>query len=168
MSTATASYRPRLAQGLRLAQAFLRDPRSPEWGLAGQGFRYALSGSLVAALYVSVTTLLHQAFAVPFQIALASGFTVGVALHFTLQRFFVWRHYQEFALAAHHQAVRYLLVCASQYGITALTTSQLPTALGLPVEVVYLLTMGSLTSVNFILFRGSVFHAAGAGEGKAA
>jgi putative flippase GtrA len=144
---------------LRLAHAFIRDVRSPEWGIAGQGIRFALSGTLVALVYVAVTTLLHDAFAVPFQIALATGFVVSVALHFTLQRLFVWRHYQRFALPAHHQAVRYLSICGAQYGVTALSTSELPHLIGLPVEVVYLLTMITVAGINFIVFRGRVFHA---------
>lgn len=143
---------------LHLAQAFLRDIRSPEWGLFGQGFRFALSGSLVAVVYVAVTTLLHDALAVRFQIALAIGFVVSVALHFTLQRLFVWRHHQRFALRAHHQALRYLTMCGAQYGLTALSTSQLPDLLGLPVEVVYVLTMLTLAGLNFVVFRGRVFH----------
>lgn len=143
---------------LRLAHAFLRDVRSPEWGIAGQGFRFALSGTLVALLYVAVTTLLHDAFGVPFQIALATGFVVSVCLHFTLQRLFVWRHYERFALRAHHQAMRYLSVCGVQYGITALSTSELPHLVGLPVEVVYLLTMLTVAGVNFLVFRGRIFH----------
>jgi putative flippase GtrA len=156
-ATATRSRR-------QLARAFLRDVRSPEWGLFGQGFRFALAGSLVSILYISVTTLLHDAFSVPFQIALAIGFSSGVILHFTLQRLFVWRHHERFALAINHQAWRYLLVCASQYGVTALSTSQLPGVLGLPVEVVYVATMLTVSAVNFLLFRGRVFHA-GSGRG---
>jgi len=152
VSATTASSRR------QLAQAFLRDVRSPEWGVLGQLFRFALSGSLVAVVYVSVTTVLHDAFAVHFQIALAIGFAVGVALHFTLQRVFVWRHHEDFALAAHRQAWRYLCVCASQYGLTALSTSQLPDLVGLPVEVVYVATMLALAAINFAIFRGGVFH----------
>jgi putative flippase GtrA len=144
---------------MQLARAFLRDIRSPEWGLAGQGLRFALAGSLVAGVYVAVTTLLHSAFSVQFQVALAIGFVVSVALHFTLQRLFVWRHHQSFALGVHHQAMRYLLVCATQYGVTALSTSQLPGVLSLPVEVVYLGTMVSVAGLNFLVFRGRVFHA---------
>ena len=147
------------SSGLKLARAFLRDIRSPEWGIAGQGIRFAIAGAAVAALYVAVTTLLHDAFSVPFQIALAVGFVVSVALHFTLQRLFVWRHREQFALAVHRQAVRYLCVCGSQYGVTALSTSQLPGLVGLPVEVVYLLTMLSVAGINFLVFRGRVFHA---------
>jgi putative flippase GtrA len=142
-----------------VAHAFLRDIRSPEWGLAGQGLRFAISGTIVALVYVAVTTVLHDLFDVRFQIALAIGFVVSVSLHFTLQRLFVWRHYERFALRAHHQAARYLSVCGIQYGITALSTAQLPQLVGLPVEVVYLLTMLTVAGVNFIVFRGRVFHA---------
>jgi putative flippase GtrA len=143
----------------QVAYAFLRDIRSPQWGLAGQGFRFALSGSIVALVYVAVTTVLHDVFDMHFQIALAIGFVVSVSLHFTLQRLFVWRHYEKFALRAHHQAARYLCVCGVQYGVTALSTSQLPGLVGLPVEVVYLATMLSVAGVNFVVFRGGVFHA---------
>lgn len=143
---------------VHLALAFLRDIRSPDWGLRGQLFRFALSGSIVAAVYVSVTTVLHDVFAVPFQIALAIGFSVGLVIHFTLQRVFVWRHREAFALAVHHQAVRYLCVCGSQYGVTALATSQLPNLVGLPVEVIYLTTMIAIAIFNFLVFRGGVFH----------
>jgi putative flippase GtrA len=152
VNAATASGR------LRLAQAFLRDVRSPDWGLAGQGFRFALSGVVVASVYVTVTTVLHDVFSLPFQVALVIGFVLAVCLHFTLQRLFVWRHHEKFALAFHHQVVRYLCVCGSQYGVTALSTSQLPDLVGLPVEVVYLITMLSIAGLNFVLFRGRVFH----------
>ena len=143
---------------VHVALAFLRDIRSPEWGLLGQLIRFALSGSVVAAVYVSVTTVLHDVFAVPFQIALVIGFSVGVIIHFTLQRVFVWRHHDAFALAMHSQAVRYLCVCGSQYGVTALATSQLPSLVGLPVEVIYLMTMFAIAIFNFLVFRGGVFH----------
>lgn len=141
-----------------VALEFLRDIRSPEWGLVGQGVRFVISGCLVAATYITVTTLLHFVFGVAFQVALAIGFATGVALHFTLQRLFVWRHHEQFALPVHHQVARYLVVSASQYGITALSTSRLPSVLGVPVEVVYVLTMLTVTSVNFLIFRGRVFH----------
>jgi putative flippase GtrA len=146
---------------LHLARAFLRDIRSPDWGIAGQMVRFAISGTIVAVVYVSITTILHYAAGVPFQIALVTGFLLGVCLHFTLQRVFVWRHHEQFALAMHHQAVRYLVLCSSQYGVTALTTSQLPSLIGLPVEAVYLLTVVSIAIFNFTIFRGRVFHSSG-------
>lgn len=152
MNAVTARSRLQPARGL------LRDIRSPEWGIAGQGLRFAIAGTIVAAVYITVTTVLHGLLGVTFQIALISGFTTGVIIHFTLQRVFVWRHYQKFALAIHHQALRYIGVCFIQYGLTALSTSQLPKTLGLPVEVIYLATAIGLAGLNFILFRGRVFH----------
>jgi len=152
VSATTASSRR------QLAQAFLRDIRSPEWGVAGQLIRFALSGGTVAIVYVSITTALHTLAGLRFQLALLIGFLAGVGLHFTLQRVFVWRHNEDFALAAHHQALRYLALCASQYGLTALSTAQLPGLVGLPVEVVYLATMLTIAAFNFLFFRGRVFH----------
>jgi putative flippase GtrA len=138
--------------------AFLRDIRSPRWGLFGQGFRFALSGSFVALVYLTSTTVLHSVLGVPFQIALAIGSTVGIAVHFTLQRLFVWRHPGEFALSAYRQATRYLAMAGAQYGVTALSTARLPGLLGVPVEMVYVSTMLVLTAINFAFFRGRVFH----------
>jgi putative flippase GtrA len=140
------------------AQAFLRDIRSPKWGLAGQGVRFALAGGVVSLIYLSLTTVLHDVFSLPFQLALVIGFTAAVAVHFTLQRVFVWRHNGEFVLSIHHQAFRYLGVCFLQYGLTALSTAQLPGLLSLPLELVYVVTVFLLAGLNFILFRGRVFH----------
>jgi putative flippase GtrA len=152
VSTVAASSRR------ELALAFLRDIRSPEWGVAGQGARFAMSGCLVAAVYLGVTAVLHDVFALPFQLALIIGFCTGVAVHFTLQRLFVWRHYHGFALGVTHQAARYLAMCGSQYAITALATSQLPSLLHVPVELVFGVTSLTVAGVNFIVFRGRVFH----------
>ena len=165
MSATVAVSARRTSRRLRLAWVLVRDIRSPEWGLAGQGVRFVLSGCLVAAVYVTTTTVLYDLFAVAFQLALAVGFVASIALHFTLQRMFVWRHRQGFALQPHHQLIRYVLMCAVVYGLTALSTSQLPSLLGLPVEAVYLTTLLSIAGVNFVVFRGHIFHAVAA-EGQ--
>jgi putative flippase GtrA len=140
------------------AQAFLREIRSPAWGLAGQGVRFAIAGGVVAVVYLTLTTVLHDVCSLPFQLALVLGFTVSVLVHFTLQRVFVWKHYGEFVLPLHQQAFRYLGVCFLQYGLTALSTARLPTLLDLPVELVYVVTVFVLAGLNFVLFRGRVFH----------
>jgi putative flippase GtrA len=143
---------------LRTLRTLLGDLRSSRWLVIAQGLRFAVAGSIVAVVYLTVTTLLHDLFGVPFQVALISGFLVGISVHFTLQRLFVWRQQQNFALPMHKQAGRYLIVCLPQYGITALTTAQLPRLLGWPVEVVYIATAVSLAGFNFLFFRGLVFH----------
>jgi putative flippase GtrA len=148
---------------LHFAHALLERIRSPDLGFAGQGLRFAFAGVLVACVNVAVTITLHDAFSVPFQIAFAIGSVVSVALHFTLQRVFVWRHHESFALRLHHQALRYLLLGVTQYGVTALATSELPGLLGLPVELVYIPTMLTVAAINFLIFRARIFHAGAGG-----
>ena len=133
--------------------------RSPDSGTVGQGLRYAISGTIVALWYLMATTVLADVLGLPFQLALAIGFVTAVLLHFTLQRFFVWVHHSEFALGLGAQVSRYLVVAGVQYAITAVAAAVLPGALGLPVLVVYYATAITLASVNFLVFRGGVFHA---------
>jgi putative flippase GtrA len=127
--------------------------------LLGQGVRFALVGCIVAVVYLSTTTVLSVVIGIPFQAALAIGFCLALTVHFALQRAFVWRHQKEFALSFHRQIGRYLLVAGAQYGITAASTSLLPTALGLTTETVYLATAVLAASTNFLVFRHAVFHA---------
>src|SRR5271165_1191035 len=127
-------------------RARLRTLRSPESGLLGQGVRYALAGGTVALVYLLTTIVLAEVVGLPFQVALAIGFGVGILVHFTLQRLFVWTHHEEFALPLHHQVGRYLIVAGVQYGVTAASTSLLPAALGVSTEIVYLATVLVLVS----------------------
>jgi putative flippase GtrA len=135
-----------------------RSLRSPSSGLLGQGVRFALAGGTVALVYLGTTTVLADVVGMPFQAALAIGFCVGLMVHFTLQRVFVWTHHEEFALPLRHQAGRYLAVAAMQYGVTAASTSLLPSALGLPTEIVYLATVAVILCTNFLVFRHGIFH----------
>ncbi|HTQ68828.1 MAG TPA: GtrA family protein [Solirubrobacteraceae bacterium] len=133
--------------------------RSPGSGIVGQGVRFALSGGIVAIVYPVTTTLLADVVGLPFQAALAIGYVAGLALHFTLQRVFVWDHGDGFALSLDRQLRRYLLVAAIEYGITAASTALLPSALGISTEIVYLVTVAAIVVTNFLLFRSAIFHA---------
>jgi putative flippase GtrA len=120
--------------------------------------RYAVAGAFVASVYLLTTTLLAVVVGLPFHEALVIGFTLQLAVHYTLQRRFVWVHNEEFALPFKHQARRYLTVAGGQLAVTIASTTLLPSVLGLSTEVVYLMTAGSLTVANFLLFRNVVFH----------
>jgi putative flippase GtrA len=152
------------AADLRAARTLL----TPASGLAGQGVRYAVAGVFVALVYLLTTTLLAEVVGLPFQVALSIGFAVALGVHFTLQRLFVWVHEEAFALPFQHQARRYLVVAGAQYGVTATTTALLPKVLGLPTEVVYLITVVLLAGANFVLFRTVVFHPERTGDGLGA
>ena len=122
--------------------------------------RFALVGGFVAVVYISVDhPVARRGRQSPSRSLWCSASLSASPIHFTLQRVFVWRHHERFALAAHHQALRYLCMCFVQYGLTALSTSWLPGALGLPVEPVYLVSALGLAGLNFVVFRGRVFHA---------
>jgi putative flippase GtrA len=148
----------RLSRDSSLAAA-ARDLRSPRTGLLGQGLRFVMTGGVVALVYLITTTVLAEFVGLPFQLALAIGFCVGLVVHFTLQRVFVWVHHEEFALPLHQQVGRYLLVAAIQYGLTAASTALLPSLLGWPTETVYLVTVAVLVTTNFLVFRFAIFHA---------
>jgi putative flippase GtrA len=139
--------------------------RAANAGSVGQAIRFVASGGLVSVLYIITTIVLSDVVGLPFEVALPIGYAVGITTHFTLQRFFVWAQEDDFALPLHHQLGRYLLVAGAQYGLTAASTSLLPGALGLPTEVVYVLTVGLIVCANFFVFRHGIFHAhAGAGD----
>jgi len=154
-----AVRRPQHVPALQRGTQAWRTLRSPGSGLRGQGMRFAIAGGTVAVLYVGFTTILASVAGLPFQAALAIGLGGALVVHFTLQRLFVWSHHDEFALPLHHQLGRYLLATACQYGVTAASTSLLPSALGLPTELVYLATVAAVISTNFIVFRHGIFHA---------
>ncbi len=132
--------------------------RLRDTNIVAQGTRFALAGGIVLAVYLGTTTLLASVVGLPFQVALIIGFAVGLTLHFTLQRVFVWAHHEEFALPLHRQLGRYLVLAAIQYAVTAASTSLLPAPLGLSTEVVYLATAAVVISLNFLLFRTRIFH----------
>jgi putative flippase GtrA len=139
---------------------------SPSAGVVGQGVRFAVAGGIVAVTYPATTLLLADVVGLPFQVALAIGFCIGLAVHFSLQRLFVWVHHEEFALPLHHQAGRYLLAAGVQYGITAASTSLLPSLLGVSTEAVYLVTLAVIICTNFLVFRHGIFHAKAPADGE--
>jgi putative flippase GtrA len=143
---------------MQRASCALKEIRSPDLGIIGQGVRFVLVGGSATGVYVLTTTVLADIIGLPFQLALSIGFCVAILMHFILQRVFVWVHHEEFALPLHHQAGRYLLIAGLQYVFTTASTSLLPSALGLPTEAVYLGTVAMLACVNFLIFRNRIFH----------
>jgi putative flippase GtrA len=144
--------------GKPLRVEFLRRFLDPDSGTLGQGMRFIVVGALAALIYLSTTTLLALVVGIPFQVALTIGFLLTIIFHFTMQRVFVWANRDGFSLPFHHQAGRYLVLAAAQYGVTSATTALLPAALGLPTEVVYVATVVFIAVVNFVVFRYRVFH----------
>jgi putative flippase GtrA len=95
---------------------------------------------------------------VAFQLALILSFVANIALHFTLQRLFVWPQQRDYALAVHEQLQRYLPLVVFQYVLTVGVTATVPGWLDLPVLAVYVGITVSYTAFNFLFFRSRIFH----------
>jgi putative flippase GtrA len=162
VTTEDRRRRVTLEQSLGAAQRLA----SPDSGRVGQGVRFAISGGVVTVVYLTTTTLLAEVVGAPFQVALVVGYVLGLCVHFTLQRAFVWVHHEEFMLSVQQQAGRYLLLAAAQYGITAAAVAVLPSLLDLSTLMVYFGAVAVVTAANFLIFGTRVFHAAPAGADR--
>ena len=144
-----------------MASTIQADRRLELVELGRQGFRFAVTGGIVALVYLGTTTVLAAVVGLGFELSLAIGFAVALVTHFSLQRLFVWRHPElSYALRLHHQLGRYLVVAGVQYGLTAGITAVLPVALGVSPELVYVPTALTLSVINFLVFRAQIFHPA--------
>jgi putative flippase GtrA len=133
--------------------------RQPELGLLGQGLRYAIAGATVAFVSIAGTLSLGEGAGLSYAVAFSCAYAVAVVVHFTLQRYFVWSHHEEYALPLHLQLVRYLPIAAVNYGVVEVAILVLPHALHIPERDVYLGMTVLMTVTSFLLFRTSVFHA---------
>src|SRR3569833_2368250 len=88
-----------------------------------QFLRYASVGATVALTYLGLTLALSGPAGWSIQVAIPIAYVTAVALHFTLQRLFVFRSSGEFALATHQQIGRYVIIGTTQYALTAGATA---------------------------------------------
>ena len=126
--------------------------------LKGQPLRYATASATTTLTYFTLTLLLAGPAGLSIQVAIPVGYTLSLVVHFSMQRYFVFRNPQGFALAMHHQVGRYVTAAAIQYGLTALITATIPDAIGVDERIVYLVTALTLALVTFLCLRFLVFH----------
>lgn len=126
--------------------------------LAGPLIRYGIAGGCIAAVYLGVPLLLHDVVGVPLEVAIPIAYALALTLHFNLQRHFVFRHVDEFALSARQQIGRYAIIAAIQYPTTALATAFLPDVLHVSADAAFLIISLSISLAAFLLLRGHVFH----------
>jgi putative flippase GtrA len=125
----------------------------------GQITRFVASGGAVAALYMATTATL-LAIGTRAQLALVIGYALGLVLHFTLNRHFVFMPSRGFAHRVSAQGVRYLAVAAGGYAVTAAALATLPGRLSTPSVVVFVVVTVAITVVNFVILRSWVFRPA--------
>jgi putative flippase GtrA len=122
--------------------------------------RYGLAGLVVGAVYVGLTLVLSGPAGLPIQFVIPFSLAVAVAVHFALQRRFVFVDRSSFALSGAEQARRYLVIVAIQYVVTAAATAILPELLGTTEQLAYLGTVAVISLTTFLFLRSRVFHAA--------
>lgn len=122
--------------------------------------RYLLTGAVTAGLYLGLGLIFSGPVGLDIQLAIPLAYAITLLFHFSLQRYFVWAHREDYALGAGGQGVRYLIVAATQYVITALATALLPGVLGVSEQVVFVVGALAATVIVFTVMRLHVFHGA--------
>jgi putative flippase GtrA len=117
-----------------------------------------LVGAATAVVYIALGLFLSGPVGLDIQIAIVIAYAIAVAMHFLLQRFFVWSHHGEFALPARQQLVRYGLMTAAQYAFVALVTALAPKVVPLSEKEVYVLAALIAPVGAFLVMRFLVFH----------
>jgi putative flippase GtrA len=126
--------------------------------LHAQITRFALTGTVVAAVYFAVTTALVVLADASTQLAVVVGYLCSLAVHFTANRRFVFASSTGYALHLSVQGSRYLVVALSSYGCTALLVA-LAKRTDLPELLVALAVPVLFAAVTFVTLRGWVFRA---------
>jgi putative flippase GtrA len=122
--------------------------------------RFVFTGAIVAVVHVSVMVVLVGVLDAPVQPSLVAAYCAAVSLHFAMNRNLVFASDGGYALHLSAQGVRYLALALASYAITAASLAVLPGALDLPVLVVYLATIASVSVLNFVVMQSLVFHPA--------
>jgi putative flippase GtrA len=122
--------------------------------------RYAAAGTLVGATYIGLTLVFSGPVGVPIQLVIPLALAAAGTLHFVLQRTFVFRDREVFALSSGAQAWRYVVIAAVQYGATATATAVLPGLVGVSEQVAYVAAACVVSGTTFLFLRSRVFHVA--------
>jgi putative flippase GtrA len=120
--------------------------------------RYGISGVIVTTFYLGMPIVVSDGFGWPLQALIPVALVLAATLQFTLQRRFVFRHVDEFALSVHAQVVWYLIIGAIQYPTTAFGTFVLPKLFGIPDRVAFIATSLTFSLFCFLFIRRRVFH----------
>ena len=126
--------------------------------LTGPLIRYGIAGGCVALVYLGVPLLLHDLAGLPIEVAIPIAYALALTLHFNLQRHFVFRHIDEFALSTRQQIGRYVVMAAIQYPTTALGTAFLPGWIHVSSDAAFVIITLTISLTAFLLLRGHIFH----------
>jgi hypothetical protein len=120
--------------------------------------RYAISGTIVGVFSLAMPVLLNAEFGVALEVCIPIIYVLSAMLQFSLQRLFVFRHIEKFALPMHRQGLWYVAIAAFQYPVSALSTAFLPSLLGVPARAVYVVATLAVALLTLLFLRTNVFH----------
>ncbi len=120
--------------------------------------RFLMSGVAVQGVYALAMALLLVALDLPRQLALALSYLLALAVHFTLNRQFVFVRDEGYHLSLSGHGARYLVVAGVVYAVTAVALAVLPGALGIHPFLVWLIVTGTIGVLNFLLLSRVVFR----------
>jgi putative flippase GtrA len=129
---------------------------------SAQVARFVLSGGVVAACSFLTMTVLVVWLELSAQVALALAYLTALAVHFTLNRQFVFAADSGYALHLSAQGIRYLIVAACSYATTAAAVGFLPERLETSPLIVFYGATAVLAVISFVVLRSWVFHGRGA------
>jgi putative flippase GtrA len=121
--------------------------------------RFVLTGALVGCTNLGLVTAMVL-LGVDIQVALAVAYLVGLTVHFTLNRQWVFASDEGYAAHFTIQGVRYLCTAALSYAVTAVAVAVLPEVLGIPQLAAFFLITGAVACVSFVILHVWVFRGA--------
>ena len=121
--------------------------------------KFITTGALVAAVQLGLVTV-QVLLGVPIQLALVLTYVVVLALHFTLNRQWVFTSATGYAVHLSRQGGRYLLVAATSYLGTALGIAVLPALFGIPELAAFFLATAVMACFSFLTLHLWIFRAA--------
>lgn len=120
--------------------------------------RFLASGLAVQAVYTAVMAITLLAAGLDRQVALAIAYLCALAVHFVLNRQFVFARAEGYVLGPSSHGVRYLAMAAVVYVVTAAGLEMVPEAIGVSPFVAWLLITGTIGALNFVMLDRLVFR----------
>ena len=124
--------------------------------------KFVVTGALVGATHLGLVSLMVVG-GVPIQVALALAFVIALAVHFTLNRQWVFSVDAGYALHFSRQGLRYLATAVVSYACTAIAVAVLPGVTGLPELAAFFIAAGAMACFSFVALSVWVFAAAPGG-----
>lgn len=108
-------------------------------------------------VYFSAMAALVEGLRLHVQAALVTAYAIALAVHFSLNRRYVFSSGSGYALSLSAQGARYTAVALASYALTSVALAVLPTLLGTTELLVFYAVAPAQTAVTFLVLRRWIF-----------